>query len=65
MKWVFNDYLFPIVLTKAIKQPLDADYKWFRTTDLIFIEQIDNYEEYFLQSNTTPNETSLYILNYN
>ncbi len=65
MKWVFNDYLFPIVLTKAIKQPLDADYKWFRTTDLIFIEQIDNYEEYFLQSNTSPNETSLYILNYN
>ena len=65
IKWVFDDYFFPIVLTKSINKPVDADYKWFRITDSIFVDEIDNYEEYFLQSNTTPDEISLYILNYN
>jgi len=27
VKWVFDDYLFPIVLTKNIYNPVDADFK--------------------------------------
>jgi hypothetical protein len=69
LKWIYNDYVFPIYMSQKLDNTgttlIDADYKWFRLTDQIYVDNLDNHEKYFVQDVSRQDELTLHILDYN
>lgn len=61
-KWITRETKFPLRLETPVK--IDADFKWFKTSEDLFIEELENYDkEYdFEQGN---GKLTLDILKYN
>jgi hypothetical protein len=51
LKWITNEYLFPVWIEKNLT--LDADYKWFKYSEGLFIDEIDDHQASKL---TNPNK---------
>ena len=62
LKWITNDYLFPVWIEKNLT--IDADYKWYKYSEGVFIDEIDDHSSQYLASQTAD-KTILYLLTYN
>jgi hypothetical protein len=62
LKWITNDYLFPVWIEKNLT--IDADYKWYKYSEGVFIDEIDDHSSQYLSSQTAD-KTILYLLTYN
>lgn len=62
IKWTFKDQNLPILLNKKINP--DSNYRWFKYSENIFIDEIADKQETYISSNTND-EAYLHILDYN
>ena len=64
LKWVYDGYLLPLILEKKLSASSTADYKWYKYSENVYIEDINNEsQEYFISK--TSDYTKLSILDYN
>ena len=65
LKWVYDGYLLPLQLEKKIQPTTtNTDFKWFKYSEKVFLDDIsDQSEEYFVSK--THEFTRLSILEYN
>jgi len=61
LKWVTDDFPFPIVFTKDLDQKIG--YKWLKYSDNLFIDELTDSTQYLFTQN--KNKTILYLLSYN
>ena len=63
IKWITADLTFPLWIEKNVSL-VDADYKWYKYSENIYIDEIDNYLSQYVYSQTSD-KTILYLLTYN
>ena len=64
LKWIYEGYLFPLQLEKRIETQSTNDFKWYKYSEKVYIDDINEQSQEYLTLNT-KNTTKLSILEYN